>query len=407
MDLAAAGGVERGLDELGQQAPVLLRDRRDRGRLLGRLVAGEDRRVAGARRERPQLLARVLAALAAGAGAGADALLLHQRLEALLVDAEAALGGELEREVEREAERVVELERLVGADALGAGVARLRDHLVEHLQARLERAVERLLLGAQPHVDRVGLLEQLGVVLAHRLAHDLGVARQEAGLDADPAALDDRAPHQAAQHVAAVLVGRDDAVGDQERHPARVVGEHAQRTIDLGAGPGALAAQLLPEADQRHELVGVEDARDALQDRGEAVEAEPGVDVLRRQRRQHVDRVLLELHEDEVPVLQEALVLAARAGRRPCRSPGRGPGRARCTGRRDRSGRPARSSPTRGQLDDPLARDADRQPRLDRLLVGADAELRVALEDRDPDVVRVEAEALAARAPRRTRRRPA
>ena len=67
-----------------------------------------------------QLLARVLPALAAGAGARADALLLHQRLEALLVDAQAALGGELEREVEREAERVVQLERLVGADALGA-----------------------------------------------------------------------------------------------------------------------------------------------------------------------------------------------------------------------------------------------------------------------------------------------
>ena len=124
VDLAAAGGVERGLDELGQQLPVLLRHRRDGGRLLGRLVAGEDRRVAGARRERPQLLARVLPTLAAGAGARADALLLHQRLEALLVDAQPALGGELEREVEREAEGVVELERLVGADALGAGVLR-------------------------------------------------------------------------------------------------------------------------------------------------------------------------------------------------------------------------------------------------------------------------------------------
>ena len=69
--------------------------------------------------------------------------------------------------------------------------------------------------------------------------------RQEAGLDADPAALHDRAAHQAAQHVAAVLVGRDDAVGDQERHPARVVGEDAQRAVDVAAGAGALAGELL------------------------------------------------------------------------------------------------------------------------------------------------------------------
>ena len=87
VDLAAAGGVERRLDELGQHAAVLARDGRDRGRLLGRLVAGEDRRRARGGRERAQLLARVLPALAAGAGARADALLLHQRLEALLVDA--------------------------------------------------------------------------------------------------------------------------------------------------------------------------------------------------------------------------------------------------------------------------------------------------------------------------------
>ena len=70
--------------------------------------------------ERAQLLARVLAALAAGARARADALLLHQGLEALLVDAHAALGGELQRQVEREAVRVVQAERLVGADALVA-----------------------------------------------------------------------------------------------------------------------------------------------------------------------------------------------------------------------------------------------------------------------------------------------
>ena len=67
------------------------------------------------------------------------ALLAHQLLEALRVHPHALLGGELEREVEREAVGVVQQERLVGADALGAAVARARDHVVEQPHA-LRRA---------------------------------------------------------------------------------------------------------------------------------------------------------------------------------------------------------------------------------------------------------------------------
>src|SRR5918998_1483499 len=44
--------------------------------------------------------------------------------------------------------------------------------------------------------------------------------------------------------------------------------------------------------------------------------------------------------------------------------------------------------------DDALARYADRQPRLDGLLVGTQPELLVALEDGDPDPLGIEAEAL-------------
>ena len=40
-----------------------------------------------------------------------------------------------------------------------------------------------------------------------------------------------RAAHDLAQHVAAPLVRRDDAVGDEERHRAQVVGDHAHRDV--------------------------------------------------------------------------------------------------------------------------------------------------------------------------------
>ena len=53
-------------------------------------------------------------------------------------------------------------------------------------------------------------------------------------------------------------------------------------------------------------------------------------------------------------------------------------------------------------LDDPLTRDADLEPGLDRLLVRTEAELVVAGEHGDPDVLLVEAEALAGQVPRVT-----
>ena len=283
VDLAAAGRVERRLHELGQHTTVLGRQRGDRGRLLDRLVAGEGGRLAVLGEGRDPLALDV-ARPAARARARAAALLLHQLLEALLVDAEALLGRQLEREVEREAVRVVEQERLVGADALLARVPRARDHVVEQPHALLERAVERLLLAGEPHLDRFPLLVQLRICGPHQLAHDLRVARQEPGLDPDPPPLDDRAPHQPPQHVAALLVRGHDAVGDQEAHPARVVGEDPQCAIGLERLLVAAAAELLAERDQRLELVGLEHRLLVLQDRREPVEAEPRVDVLGRER---------------------------------------------------------------------------------------------------------------------------
>ena len=60
----------------------------------------------------------------------------------------------------------------------------------------------------------------------------------------------------------------------------------AQRAVGRVVRVVALARQLLAELDQRHELVGLEDRRHALLDHRHAVEAEAGVDVLRRQRRE-------------------------------------------------------------------------------------------------------------------------
>ena len=126
-------------------------------------------------------------------------------------------------------------------------------------RALLERAPEASSSEDEPALDRLALLEQLGVGAGHQLAHDGGVAQQEAGLHLQAPGLQDRAAGEAAQHVAAILVGGHDAVGDQERHAAGVVGEDAQRAVGGGVLAVAAAGELArPSVDQRLELVGLE-----------------------------------------------------------------------------------------------------------------------------------------------------
>ena len=116
------------------------------------------------------------------------------------------------------------------------------------------------------------------------------VASTSAGRDdrarAEPVRVTDRPADDAAQHVAALLVARDDAVGDEEGHRAGVLGEDAERHVGLGAGERAVggAGEPFGRGDQRPEDVDVPHGVDALEDREVALEAGAGVDARRRQR---------------------------------------------------------------------------------------------------------------------------
>src|SRR5436309_7963751 len=139
-------------------------------------------------------------------------------------------------------------------------------------------------------------------------------------------------------------------------------------------------------------MAGLVYRRYVLENRGKAVKAEAGVDVLLRQRRERAIGVQLVLGEDEIPVLEHALGVVAgavrvAAERRAAVVVELGAGAARATV----PGLPEVVGAT--ELDDPLGGNAHAQPALDRLLVGADAELLVAAEHADPDPLGVEAEA--------------
>ena len=264
-------------------------ERLNGGRLLGRLIADEARREAGGAGERARLVA-VRRGIAAAGGrlvvAAPPPLVRHQLIEGRLIDPEAVLRQQLPGQLDREAEGVVQAEGVGPGELAAAVLARAIDQLAQDHEALLERVTEVLLLGRQPHVDLLAVLVELGVGGSHQLAHQLAVAHEEAWREAERATVEHGAAHHAAQHIASLCVGGNDAVGYQERHPARMVGEHAQAPIDVVIAAVAAARQRLPQLDQRAELVGVEDGRRVLEDHRHAVQAQTGVDVARRQRRQ-------------------------------------------------------------------------------------------------------------------------
>src|SRR5205085_2023971 len=65
--------------------------------------------------------------------------------------------------------------------------------------------------------------------------------------------------------------------------------------------------------DQVTEKIGLEDAVDALQDAGHALQPQAGIDRGTRQRHALILRHLLVLHEDEIPEFEEAIAILLRA----------------------------------------------------------------------------------------------
>ena len=229
-NLAAPGGVEGGLGELDEVAAVRLRHRPD-GRVLTLCLIAREMRLkaaAGGERARRVAPARAVArAVGRPRRPAARALLLHQLVEVTL-DAKPLAGEQLARHLVGEPVRVVQAEHLRCRHGRATGVVGLLDMQPQRGQPLGEGAPEALLLGREPLVDRLRLLDQFGVDTAHQLAHALAIAREEARGELQAAPVLDRPAHHAAQHVAAVLVGGHDAVGDEKGHRARVVGEDPQ-----------------------------------------------------------------------------------------------------------------------------------------------------------------------------------
>jgi hypothetical protein len=90
------------------------------------------------------------------------------------------------------------------------------------------------------------------------------------------------APHDFPQDVAAPLIRREDAVGNQERHGPQVVRDDSHRDVrvvgHVDRGRVAAPRAFADGVENRREEVRVVGGNPALQDRGHALETHPGVD---------------------------------------------------------------------------------------------------------------------------------
>src|SRR5579884_785222 len=123
-------------------------------------------------------------------------------------------------------------------------------------------------------------------------------------------------PNGAAQNttedVAAPLITRQNAIGSEEDKRPRVVGEDAQGDVGLFALAIACLSQYREMINNGAEEVGIEDRFLALHHHRETLKTHARVDIFLRQRCTRTIEVLIILHEDEVPDLQEALAITTR-----------------------------------------------------------------------------------------------
>ena len=251
-DLATALGVERSAVEHHRRR--LAGHDREHAEVVGaRLVRVADELAA----QRRDLRAEVRTAPTPAART--LALLLHGGVEAGAVDRHAPLGGHLDGQVDREAEGVVQAEGIGAGDDAAGG-----DQLGQPSRAGLEGARELLLLGVDGGEDLVATLAQQRVRVAHEVDDDAARLAQERATDAQQAPVTHRAAHDPAQDVARALVRRRHALGQQERHRPRVIGDDLVAEALRLHRVRVMADERRQAFDDRHEQIGPVVRVDAL-----------------------------------------------------------------------------------------------------------------------------------------------
>ena len=186
-----------------------------------------------------------------------------------------------------------------------------RDGLVEqpfeHRRAAFERTVEGALFGLQGVADASGILPQLGIPRFQRCDDRRNESGEKSVGIAEQPPVANRAPNEKPQHVAAIGVRRIDAVVDEERHRARMIGDDVAAHALLGLRERRPDVRL--GGHDVGEQVGIVHRRLAVADREHALEAGAGIDRLAREFGERAVGGAVVLLEDDVPELDEARTL--------------------------------------------------------------------------------------------------
>src|SRR5665811_1338 len=161
--------------------------------------------------------------------------------------------------------------------------------------------------------DGVALLREGGVRLLHDRDGRIDELRHDETIRSTQERMANRTADEAAQHVPATLVGRNDLVADEKRDGPTVVRHDAERHIRPLCCPIPRTRCRLRRCNDRTDYVGLEYRFHSLENRSDTLEARSGVDVPRWEVADNViGPVLNVLHEHEVPDLDVPFVVDCR-----------------------------------------------------------------------------------------------
>ena len=242
---------------------------------------------------------------------GAHLLFLHQLIEGFLIHRQASLGNHFLGQINGETVGIVQFEGIGTGKGLFILFLMTFQHFTENLQATVDGLGEVLFLHTNHAGDIFLTLLQFRVMMAVFLHDGIHNLKQEGLIHAQQLAMTGSAAQQAAQHVAAAFVGRQDAVANHEGSRTDVVGNNTQGDITLIALAIFGTGQLRHLVGDVHDSVNLEQAVDALHDTGQTFQTHTGINVLLAQLGIIAVTIVIKLGENVIPDLHVTVAVTA------------------------------------------------------------------------------------------------
>ena len=233
----------------------------------------------------------------------------HRRIEIRGIDHDPVFAAQILGQVERKTKGIMQLESGFAVEYLVALLRHFGQLGIEYRHSMFDRRKETLffLLEYLHHAHLFcSQFRKRRTHFSHQIRHH---PVEKRGTRAQLVAVAYRAADDAAQHIAASLVARDHAVGDQKGTGAYMIGQHLERVV--GEIVGFRFARR--RADKILKQIDVVVRMHMLQHRREALQTHTGIDGRLGQRMHHAALVAVELHEHVVPYLDVAVAVFSRA----------------------------------------------------------------------------------------------